>query len=191
MKLIKLLAAVFVLFSSLGAARAAAQHNHGGGHTGGGSAGASGGHDSARRNRALADAGICPLRSKAFGSALKNLENGVEITLTAKDAGNIARLRELAARHFTPGEELDENCPAGVPDARTAIESIDGGVRIAITARAAAAVKAIQVTALYACKKDEPGEKRVFKTYVCPMGEYQSSKSGKCPQCGMDLVEKQ
>lgn len=191
MKRIKLLAAVIVLSCSLGAARAAAQHNHGGGHSGGGSAGAGGGNNSAHRNRPRVDAGMCPLRSKAFGSALKNLENGVEITLTAKDAGGIAGLRELAARHFTPGEELDENCPAGVPGARSAIENSDGGVRIAITALTAAAVKAIQVTAFYACKKEEPEKKRVFKTYVCPMGEYQSSKSGKCPVCGMDLVEKQ
>lgn len=28
------------------------------------------------------------------------------------------------------------------------------------------------------------------KTYVCPMGCAQSNKPGKCPKCGMDLVEK-
>ena len=28
------------------------------------------------------------------------------------------------------------------------------------------------------------------KTYVCPMGDYQGDKPGKCPKCGMDLVEK-
>jgi rubrerythrin len=26
--------------------------------------------------------------------------------------------------------------------------------------------------------------------WVCPMGDYTSDKPGKCPNCGMDLVEK-
>lgn len=29
------------------------------------------------------------------------------------------------------------------------------------------------------------------KVYVCPMGHYQGDKPGKCPKCGMALVEKQ
>ena len=28
------------------------------------------------------------------------------------------------------------------------------------------------------------------KVYVCPMGDYTGNKPGKCPKCGMDLVEK-
>lgn len=28
------------------------------------------------------------------------------------------------------------------------------------------------------------------KVYVCPMGDYQGDKPGKCPKCGMNLVEK-
>lgn len=28
------------------------------------------------------------------------------------------------------------------------------------------------------------------KAYICPMDGYQSDKPGKCPKCGMDLVEK-
>jgi len=28
------------------------------------------------------------------------------------------------------------------------------------------------------------------KIYVCPMGDYQGDKPGKCPKCGMNLVEK-
>lgn len=28
------------------------------------------------------------------------------------------------------------------------------------------------------------------KIYVCPMGDYQGDKPGKCPKCGMDLIEK-
>jgi len=36
----------------------------------------------------------------------------------------------------------------------------------------------------------KPKAKQVSKTYVCPMGEYEGNKPGKCPKCGMDLVEK-
>ncbi len=36
----------------------------------------------------------------------------------------------------------------------------------------------------------KPTTKQVSKTYVCPMGHYQTDKPGKCPKCGMDLVEK-
>ncbi|MDA8244211.1 MAG: heavy metal-binding domain-containing protein [Elusimicrobia bacterium] len=35
------------------------------------------------------------------------------------------------------------------------------------------------------------GKKAAQETvYVCPMGHYQSDKPGKCPKCGMKLVEK-
>jgi YHS domain-containing protein len=38
----------------------------------------------------------------------------------------------------------------------------------------------------YLNKKQEPQA----KVYVCPMGDYQGDKPGKCPKCGMNLVEK-
>ena len=124
------------------------------------------------------------------GVALKNTENGVEITLTAKDVKNIARLREITALHFSSKGEMDKNCPARISGAKTSVEDLAGGVKITITAQFPAAVKTVQAAAAYACKREESGTKRVFKTYVCPMGEYQSSKPGKCPKCGMNLVEK-
>lgn len=37
----------------------------------------------------------------------------------------------------------------------------------------------------YAGKKAAPA-----RMYVCPMGDYQGDKPGKCPKCGMTLVEK-
>ena len=36
----------------------------------------------------------------------------------------------------------------------------------------------------------KPAVKHTLKTYVCPMGEFKSDKPGKCPKCGMTLVEK-
>ncbi|MHB0995254.1 MAG: heavy metal-binding domain-containing protein [Elusimicrobiales bacterium] len=37
----------------------------------------------------------------------------------------------------------------------------------------------------YAAKKTAPN-----KVYVCPMGDYEGAKPGKCPKCGMKLEEK-
>ena len=47
-----------------------------------------------------------------------------------------------------------------------------------------------QKTAAHADAGGKPGTKPASKIYVCPMGEYESGKPGKCPKCGMNLVEK-
>ena len=177
MKKIKIAVAIAFSTALWGAANAAAQHNHGGGGHGGG-------------HQEHNTAAVCPLRVKLFDPALKNTDNGVEIILTAKEMKNVARLRELAASYFGAKDEMDKNCPARVAGSKTSVEETEGGVKITITALAPAVVKTIQAAAAYACKREEAVRVRTFKTYVCPMGEYQSSKPGKCPGCGMDLVEK-
>lgn len=159
----------------LSAGYAAAQHNHGGGHSGG------------HMDQPQYD---CPLRLRDFSPALKNLDDGVEILLTARYAKDIAALRATAEQYFSSKSGMDKNCPARVPGAKTSLEETDGGVKITITAQSPAAVKTIQASAAYACKREEAASKRVFKTYVCPMGDFQSSRPGKCPNCGMDLKEK-
>lgn len=168
------LAALAVLTGLLGAGYAAAQHNHGGGH---GGAAAQPQYD-------------CPLRLRDFTPVLKNLEDGVEILLTARYPKDIAALRATAERYFSSKSGMDKNCPARVPGAKTAVEEAGGGVKITITAQSPAAAKTIQAAAAYACKREEAASKRVFKSYACPMGHFQSSRQGKCPTCGMDLKEK-
>jgi len=42
----------------------------------------------------------------------------------------------------------------------------------------------------YLAKKPAAKPAAHAKLYVCPMGEYEGDKPGKCPKCGMDLVEK-
>lgn len=184
MKKIRLAATVAFLTALSGAANAPAQHNHGGG--GGYPSGHTGGHQTQPQAAAV----VCPLRVAIFEPVLKDTENGVEIILTAKDARNTAKLREMAALHFASKEDMDKNCPARVGGAKVSIEETAGGVRITITAQSPAAVKTIQAAAAFSCRRETPRTSRVFKTYVCPMGEYQGSKPGKCPKCGMDLVEK-
>jgi rubrerythrin len=39
-------------------------------------------------------------------------------------------------------------------------------------------------------KKAAPKASTAAKTYICTMDGYTSDKPGKCPKCGMDLVEK-
>ena len=41
-------------------------------------------------------------------------------------------------------------------------------------------------------KKKAVAKKKVEAVWVCPMGDYSGPKTadGKCPKCGMDLVEK-
>lgn len=175
-----LTAAAVFLTAFLGAGRTHAQHNHGGGQA----------MPQSSADQARVAAQMCPLSMKIFEPALKNTESGVEITLTAKDIKNIAKLRELAARHFSSKEEMDKNCPASVSGAKTSVEETEGGVKITITAQFPAAIKTVQAAAAHACKREISVTKRIFKTYACPMGEYQGSKPGKCPKCGMELMEK-
>lgn len=161
------------LFLFCGAA--AAQHNHGGGH-------AMGGHGQMPAQ--------CPLRMERYEPSLKNTGNGVEITLTARYAGEIAALREKAEAYFASRADMDRSCPARVPGAKTSLEHADGGVKIFITALSPAAIKTVQAAAAYACARKKPAAQRDFITYACPMGHFQGSKPGKCPRCGMELKEK-
>lgn len=175
MRTIKLAALALLSAPLLGAGYAAAQHNHGGGH------GAHGG------GRAEA---LCPLRDKSYLPEAKDIENGVEITLTAKYARDVEALREKAAAYFASKGDMDRNCPARVPGAKVATEEIYGGLKITITALAPASIKTIQAATAYACGRARPAALRGFKTYVCPMGDFQSSRPGNCPACGMELKEK-
>jgi len=169
------LAAMLFLIGQLGAGYAAAQHNHGGGHGGG------------YTTQPQYD---CPLRLKDTVPVISNIEAGVEILLTALYARDIGRLRETAEQYFSSKSGMDRNCPARVPGAKTTVEAADGGIKITITALSPTSVKTIQAATAYACKRGESGARRVFKTYACPMGDFQSSRPGKCPNCGMALKEK-
>jgi len=170
--------AVFALLSAplLGGGYAAAQHNHGGG-----------GHGAHGGGQMEA---LCPLRDKSYLPEVKDIENGVEITLTARYARDVVALREKAVTYFASKGDMDRNCPARVPGAKVATEEIYGGLKITITALAPASIKTIQAAAAYACDRGKPAASRDFKTYICPMGHFQSSRQGKCPTCGMELKEK-
>jgi len=61
----------------------------------------------------------------------------------------------------------------------------------AVSQPAAAATPAVKSKKSKKAKKSA-AKKETAATWVCPMGDYSGpkTKDGKCPTCGMDLVEK-
>ncbi len=137
-------------------------------------------------------AATCPENIKGVETVSRNTENGVEITMTAKDEETAARVQELAVVHYGPKAEKCPGCPTAVPGARTAVENIPGGVKVTVTGKTPETVKAIQKASVreHGAAAPVKSAAKARKMYVCPMGDYEGSKPGKCPKCGMTLVEK-
>jgi rubrerythrin len=67
----------------------------------------------------------------------------------------------------------------------------DMGKMEGMSTPAAGSAPAMKHKAKKVKKKAAPKKKTaVAKSYVCPMDGFTSDKPGKCPKCGMDLVEK-
>ncbi|MBI4801895.1 MAG: hypothetical protein HY796_05160 [Elusimicrobia bacterium] len=140
----------------------------------------------------------CPEHVAGVETKKTKLPDGLEITMTAGDKETITRAQTAAAEHYADG---GKNCKCLPKGAGVKVENIENGVKVVITGKTPRLVKKIQAKAAKAhgCaghKKDAP-EKGKAKTgaeisarYVCPMGCAQSDKPGKCPKCGMNLVEK-
>lgn len=120
----------------------------------------------------------------------KTVKNWMEFTLTAETPAAVDELRAKAAAH------LKADCPLFKDAGEIAIENIENGAKVTIMAGKQAAAAKPQGT-----KKMKHGcaccgggeEKEAAKTstaaYVCPMGCSEADKPGKCPKCGMNLVE--
>ena len=148
----------------------------------------------------------CPEKIKGAETVSRNIGNGVEISITAKDPGTAAQIQELALVHYGPGAEKCPGCPTAVPGAETKVENVQGGVKVTVTGKTPGTVGKIQEAsarehaAPQAAAPKGPAKARAAhmakaetaaaKRYVCPMGDYEGDKPGKCPKCGMTLVEK-
>jgi hypothetical protein len=134
----------------------------------------------------------CPEKLKGVKTVSKNTENGVEITMTAADKGTAAKVQELASVHYAPGAKKCEGCPAAVPGAETSVQDIEGGVKVTVSGKTPDVVKKIQAASVKEHGAAAPARTaaRAGKRYVCPMGDYEGDKPGKCPKCGMQLKEK-
>jgi len=144
-------------------------------------------------------AGLCPEKMKGVETVNKNTGNGVEITMTAKDEETIAKVQEMALVHYNAKDTMEKNCPGRVEGAEITVTNTGTGVLVAITGTTPEMIKKIQEasakehkSASAAKGKKAPAKKAVkkIKKYVCPMDCAKSDKPGKCPKCGMDLVEK-
>ena len=142
---------------------------------------------------------MCPEKLAGVETASRNIENGVEISLKARDAETIAKVQELAAVHYNAKDTMAKGCPGRVEGAEAKIENTADGVKVLLTGRTPQAVKQIQEAS--AREHGRPGtrtdeksaqkkEARAGKKYICPMKCAESEKPGKCPKCGMTMQEK-
>lgn len=147
----------------------------------------------------------CPEKIKGAETVTKNVENGVEVTITAKDAAVAAQIQELAPVHYSPKAEKCPGCPTTVPGAETKVANIENGIRVTITAKTPETVKAIQEasskehTSGHAAEMRGPAKARAAqqakkgaaaaKKYSCAMKCVVAEKPGKCPKCGMPMEE--
>lgn len=139
---------------------------------------------------------LYPAGLKDVEKAVKNTANGVEITMTAKDKTAVEKVQQMAVDHYSGKTGMKNDCPCRVSGAETAVENTADGVKVTITGKAPGIVKKIQeLAARKGCNCGKHGEKAaaaVAKHYICPMKcpGSESDKPGKCPKCGMPLVEK-
>lgn len=140
---------------------------------------------------------MCPEKIAGVETVSKNIPAGVEITITAKDKETIAKVQELTVVHYSNTETMDKECPGRVKGAESKIENTADGVKVLLTGKTPEVVKKIQAaSAKEHMKAGCPGEKeskkeaKASKKYACPMNCATSDKPGKCPKCGMAMVEK-
>lgn len=149
----------------------------------------------------------CPDTIKGVESVTKNSENGVQITMTAKDKETAAKVQKSALAHYSSKERMCKDCAAKLEGAETKVTDTETGVIVEITGQTPELVKKIQDASLkghsdksvggHKCAgcgkkgKAPAGKKaKTARKYLCPMKCAESGKPGKCPKCGMDLVEK-
>ena len=144
---------------------------------------------------------MCPEHMKGVERLSRNIGNGEEIILKAKDKGTIAKVQKLVADQQADTSAMP-GCPCRVEGSETKIENTADGVRMLITGKTLETIKKIQEAAAEkregktcSCGKNkgkQEAKAKAAKKYICPMNcpGSESDKPGKCPKCGMPLVEK-
>ncbi|HBB66336.1 MAG: hypothetical protein A2X28_10980 [Elusimicrobia bacterium GWA2_56_46] len=142
---------------------------------------------------------LCPEKMKGVETTVRNTEKGVEITMTAKDSGLIAKVQEMALVHYNARDTMEPGCPGRVEGAQVKITNTAAGAIAEITGATPEVTKKIQEASMkehkYAAapagEKKQAPKKEAKKPagYICPMGCTTSDKPGKCPKCGMNMKE--
>lgn len=134
----------------------------------------------------------CPWEAPGVKTEKKAVKNGLEISVTADSPEKTAELRDKAAAHRAAG------CPLLQGGDEVGMENIENGVKFTVTAKKKDDVKKLQAMAKKGrscCAGHEGHGAAATKAqskaaYVCPMGDFEGSdKPGRCPNCGMNLVE--
>ncbi len=138
---------------------------------------------------------MCPEQIPGVQTVSRNIPEGIEVTMSAKDAETVAKLQELALVHYGNKETMDPACPGRVEGAESKLENTADGTKVLITGKTPGVVKKIQEASAREHMKTAPAkevkkEAKASKKYACPMGCATSDKPGKCPKCGMPMVEK-
>lgn len=139
---------------------------------------------------------MCPEKIAGVETVSKNIANGVEVTMTAKDKEALAKMQELALVHYGNKETMDPACPGRVEGAEAKIENTADGVKVLITGKTPEVIKKIQAASAKehrgAPAREAKKEAKASAKYICPMNcpGSASDKPGKCPKCGMPLTEK-
>lgn len=146
-------------------------------------------HEAASAEKKHAD---CPWEAPGVKTEKKAVKNGIELTLTAESPEKAAELKEKMAAHRASG------CPLFKGGDEVAIENLENVVKVTVTAKKAAEIKKLQAMAKKggSCCAGHEGHGAAAQksassaAWVCPMGDYEgSAKPGRCPNCGMNLVE--
>ena len=138
---------------------------------------------------------MCPEQLKGVTTVSKNIPEGIEVTMAAKDSETVAQMQELALVHYGNKETMDPACPGRVEGAEAKLENTADGVKARITGKTPEVIKKIQEASAREHMKTTPAKEgkkaaKASKKYACPMGCATSDKPGKCPKCGMQMTEK-
>lgn len=131
----------------------------------------------------------CPWEAPGVRTEKKAVKNGIELTLTAESPEKAAELKERMTAHRASG------CPMLKGGDEVGVENLENVVKVTVTAKKAADVKKLQAVLKKggSCCPGHEGHaaaKTQSSPWVCPMGDFEGSdKPGRCPNCGMNLVE--
>lgn len=138
----------------------------------------------------------CPEKLEGAKTSAKNVEKGVEITVTSSSPEVAEHIQELALVHYSPHAEKCQDCPTAVPGAKTEVQNTSDGIKVTVTGKDPATVRKIQEASAkeHPAAAERPAAKGAKKVamahkYACPMGCAESDKPGKCPKCGMQMKE--
>jgi len=104
--------------------------------------------------------------------AVANLDNGVKITMTAKDAAAVAKIQEAAAA-CAKDTPCCKECPMAAEGVTRTVEKTETGVVITATSKDPATVKKLQ-EAVAACASGA-------MKGCCKKGAGAKAMAGKCP----------